>query len=263
MTGAPRPSSTMCVLVEENDEIEVLMVRRGKTARFMGGAWVFPGGVVDKGDAAAAQDLFEGSPGDLAPWLAAGFREVAEEAGVWLTEPPQISPVDPADYHKEAIRLGARFVVERTAYFANWITPTMVPVRFDARFFAVPISQRVLPVPDGREVDAAEFIAPAVALDRAGSGEWTVPFPTQRILEQLAGITDVATTLAGWRGKPVVPIRPRLRVGNGDSLEVVLPGEPGFDQLQDAAPDPDALARAAQAAAAAGRPIAELDDDRD
>jgi len=262
VTGVPRPSSTMCVLVEEGAGIEVLMVRRGKTARFMAGAWVFPGGAVDPADAAGAS-LLDGDPGELTPWLVAGFREVAEETGVWLSDPPAVRSVEPADFRSEAIRRENRFAVGRAAYFANWITPTMVPVRFDARFFAVSLARRVVAVPDGREVDAAEFVPPALALQRAATGEWTVPFPTQRILERLASVTNVAAALAEWRNQPVVPIQPRLRIGDDEMLEVVLPGEPGFDQIGDAAPDPAVLKRAARAAAAAGRPIAETADDRD
>jgi 8-oxo-dGTP pyrophosphatase MutT (NUDIX family) len=250
-------------LVDGERGVEVLMVRRGDTARFMGGAWVFPGGSVDPADREpASRRLLDGDPGDLAPWLVAGFREVAEETGVWLFDPPLVRAVDATSFRREAGRLGGRFAVGRAAYFANWITPTMVPVRFDARFFAVSISRVVTPVPDGREVDAAEFVAPSAALQRAGSGRWTVPFPTQRILEQLAGVSDLAAALAGWRAGPVEPIQPRLRIGVGDVLEVVLPGQPGFEQLEDAPPDPAALARAAHAAAAAGRPIPEVADDR-
>ena len=32
------------------DALEVLLVQRNPAARFMGGAWVFPGGAVDPGE---------------------------------------------------------------------------------------------------------------------------------------------------------------------------------------------------------------------
>ena len=32
------------------ERLEVLLVRRNPQARFMGGAWVFPGGAVDEGE---------------------------------------------------------------------------------------------------------------------------------------------------------------------------------------------------------------------
>ena len=59
MIRPPRPASTICVFRDGPVGAEVLMVRRGETARFMGGAWVFPGGTVEQAlaDIDAAVDL--------------------------------------------------------------------------------------------------------------------------------------------------------------------------------------------------------------
>ena len=259
----PRASATMCVLYQGRNEIEVLMVRRSTTSRFMAGAWVFPGGVVDPEDhTAEAIACLDGlNEPELGPWLAAGIRELIEETGVWLTEPPLVAKAGD-DVFREACARKVRFPADRIAYFANWITPTMIPVRFDARFFIAAISEKVSPQPDEREIAAAEFVAPGVALQRARSGEWLVPFPTQRTLEQLAGVESVETALREWRNKPVTAVQPRMRVADDGSLEVVMPGEPGFDELPDAAPAPDLLRRAARAAARQGRPIAEVPGDQ-
>lgn len=67
----PRQAATVILLRGGAERLEVLLVRRNPEARFMGGAWVFPGGAVD-----AAEDHG-----------AAGLREVREEAGLELTEP--------------------------------------------------------------------------------------------------------------------------------------------------------------------------------
>jgi 8-oxo-dGTP pyrophosphatase MutT (NUDIX family) len=81
----PRQAATVIVMRGGADRLEVLLVRRNPEARFMGGAWVFPGGAVDAGE----------------DHRAAGIREVREEAGVelgsdslvgfsrWIT-PPQV-----------------------------------------------------------------------------------------------------------------------------------------------------------------------------
>ena len=72
------------------------MAQRTHTARFMPGAWVFPGGVVDDDDwspdAAAALD----GVGDAAElgWLAAAVRETVEETGVWLADEPFTVPAE-------------------------------------------------------------------------------------------------------------------------------------------------------------------------
>ena len=250
----------MCVLHQGESDIEVLMVRRSETARFMAGAWVFPGGVLDPEDHAAEaigciDGLFEP---ELGPWLAAGLREVVEETGVWLTDPPFVATAGD-DVFADAKARGVRFTGDRIAYFANWITPAMVPVRFDARFFIAAIAERLVPEPDKREIDAAEYVTPREALRRAGVGEWLVPFPTQRTLEQLAGFESVDAALQEWRHKQVVAVQPRLRVADDGALEVVLPGETGFDELADAKPDLEALRRAARQS----RPVAEAAGDGD
>lgn len=264
VSNEPRPSATMCVLHQRESDFEVLMVQRGPTARFMAGAWVFPGGVVDPEDHSPdSLALIDGvARSELGPWLAAAFREVVEETGVWVTAAPFVAAPHDSGVFADARSRGVRFAGERTAYFANWITPATLPIRFDARFFIAAIDERVVPVPDEREIDAAEFVAPVEALRRADSAEWLVPFPTQRILHQLAGFPSVPVALEEWRHRQVDSVQPRLRVAADGSLEAVMPGEVGFGDLDDADPDPEALARAARVAADKGRPIAEAADDR-
>src|SRR5919206_3088032 len=66
-TGAAKPArqaATAIVLRDAPQGPEVLLVQRNPESRFMGGAWVFPGGAVQR----------EESPAD------AGLRELAEEA---------------------------------------------------------------------------------------------------------------------------------------------------------------------------------------
>ena len=259
VSSEPRPSSTVCVLHQADSQMEVLMVRRGSTARFMAGAWVFPGGVVDPQDheSHALATLVREPEDDLGPWLAAAFREVVEETGIWLTEPPVVDPIGDGDVFAVAAAKKRRFALDRAAYFANWITPTMVPVRFDARFFMVGIADKLVPIPDEREVDDAEFVTPDEVLRKAIDGEWLVPFPTQRTLQELAAHESVDAALEYWRHNPVVPVQPRMRVTEDGSLEVVMPDDEGFYDLDDVEPDPETLARAARAAAKKGNPIAE------
>jgi 8-oxo-dGTP pyrophosphatase MutT (NUDIX family) len=243
--------------------VEVLMVRRSPSARFMANAWVFPGGVVDPEDhGPEASGSIAGleMESELVPWLAAAFREVAEETGIWLTDPPIVERLGDEPVFSVAARESRRFSAVRAVYFANWITPTMVPVRFDARFFIVAIDRPVEPLPDETEIDAAVFVPPAEALRRSETGEWLVPFPTQRTLHQLQELSSVEQAISVWRGRRVEPIQPRMRVAADGSLDVVLPDDPGFEDLEDVAPDPEVLGRAARAAAEKGKPIAEVSD---
>src|SRR5947199_10231684 len=72
----PRQAATVIVLRGGADALEVLLVKRTPAARFMGGAWVFPGGAVDSTE----------GEGDAAH-RAAALRELAEEAGIAIRGP--------------------------------------------------------------------------------------------------------------------------------------------------------------------------------
>jgi 8-oxo-dGTP pyrophosphatase MutT (NUDIX family) len=120
----PRPAATVIVLRGGSERLEVLLVRRNPAARFMGGAWVFPGGALDAGE--TARD--------------AALREVAEEAGVVLPDPAAL--------------------VE----FSRWITPPQLTVRFDTMFFLAPCPDGAEAQADGAETVDARWYAPADAL---------------------------------------------------------------------------------------------------
>src|SRR5215204_3759701 len=112
----PREAATVIVLRGGDDALEVLLVKRNPAQRFMGGAWVFPGGAVDTAE----------GTGDAAH-RAAGVREVEEEAGVRLPDPAAL------------------------VRFSRWITPAQVSIRFDTHFFLVAAPEDAEPVPDGGE----------------------------------------------------------------------------------------------------------------
>jgi 8-oxo-dGTP pyrophosphatase MutT (NUDIX family) len=121
----PRQAATVIVLRGGRETLEVLLVRRNPQARFMGGAWVFPGGAVD-GD----EDH-----------RVAGVREVAEEAGVELPDPATL------------------------VLFSRWITPPQVRIRFDTLFYLVAAPEGSEPRPDGGETVDVGWYEPQAALD--------------------------------------------------------------------------------------------------
>ena len=72
----PRPAATVILLRGGAGVLEVLLVHRNPQARFMGGAWVFPGGAVDRGEGDGQAAL-----------RSAAARELSEEAGIALAAP--------------------------------------------------------------------------------------------------------------------------------------------------------------------------------
>lgn len=177
-------------MLRDSDEgPEVLLVERNSAQRFMGGAWVFPGGATHSEDASE---------------LETAVRELEEEAGIALTE------------DAEPVR------------FSRWITPAEVELRFDTHFFVVRAPEGAEPAVDGGECVAARWVRPQDALDAGESGALKLVFPTIRHLEELARFRSVQEALATARSRKVMPVEPKLLV-QGGVAQVLMPGEPGYD----------------------------------
>jgi len=193
----PRQAASVIVLRGGGDELELLLVKRNPEARFMGGAWVFPGGAVD---------AHEGE-GDEAHRVCA-VRELDEEAG--------IGGVDPASLVK----------------YSRWITPAEVKIRFDTHFFLAPLPAGAEPAIDGEEIVDHGWFTPQGALDAHRSGEILLVFPTIKHLEQFAGFASADALVAHAAAHEVVPVQPRI-VLSGETARVLLPGDEGYDAADD------------------------------
>jgi 8-oxo-dGTP pyrophosphatase MutT (NUDIX family) len=168
---------------------EVLLVQRNPEARFMGGAWVFPGGGVKPTDASPA---------------ATARRELEEEAGLRLDSDDEL------------------------AAFSRWITPVEVKVRFDTWFFLTRAPAGAEGGPDGSETVDLRWLLPADALEAGRRRELLLVFPTIRHLEELAMFGSVAEGVTQARARDVKAILPRV-VGEGDKARVLLPSDPGYE----------------------------------
>lgn len=192
---APRPAASVIVLRNDTQALEVLLVQRNPAQRFMGGAWVFPGGALDPEDG-------EGQPG----LRAAGLRECAEEAGVALTGLDALEP------------------------WSRWITPAQVKIRFDTWFYLAPAPADASPRVDGYECVDWRWSSPGATLAAHAADELSLVFPTVRHLEQLSAFESAEELLAFARGRTVEPIEPRVRMEGETARVVVLPGEPGYEE---------------------------------
>jgi 8-oxo-dGTP pyrophosphatase MutT (NUDIX family) len=189
----PRQAASLILLRDSADGAEVLLVQRNPEQRFMGGAWVFPGGAVH-----AADD---------ADHAAAAVRELEEEAAVALPGETELVP------------------------FSRWITPEAegATIRFDTWFFAARAPEGVEARPDGGECVDARWLTPAAALEAHARDELALVFPTIKHLELLAETPSVEATLATARERPVEPVLPKVAVRDR-SMQVLLPGDPGYEE---------------------------------
>src|SRR4051794_2274043 len=147
----PRQAASVIVLRGGAERLEVLLVKRNPASRFMGGAWVFPGGAVDSDDG-----------DDDTAHRTAGVREVEEEAGLRLADAGAL------------------------VRFSRWITPAQVKTRFATHFSlaSAPAGQDARP--DGGETVDARWYTPHGALAAYEADEIALVFPTIKHLEALA-----------------------------------------------------------------------------
>jgi 8-oxo-dGTP pyrophosphatase MutT (NUDIX family) len=188
----PRPAATVILLRGGDRALEVLLVQRNPAARFMGGAWVFPGGAVDRHEGSGDQAL-----------RAAALRELAEEAGITLSGP------------------------DRLVAFSRWITPAEVKIRFDTWFYLAAAEDASEPRIDGEEIVAWRWCSPADALAASRAGELFLVFPTIKHLEQLSHFQSAHALLSHARTREVLPVQPRVDL-SGETARILLPGEPGY-----------------------------------
>jgi 8-oxo-dGTP pyrophosphatase MutT (NUDIX family) len=191
--SVPRPAATVIVLRGGADALEVLLVKRNPASKFMGGAWVFPGGAVDRNEG-------EGQPA----LRAAAIRELGEEAGIDLNDPDTLIP------------------------FSRWITPAAVKIRFDTWFYLTPLPDGATPEIDGNEIVDARWYEPRQALEAAGRGELLLVFPTIKHLEQISPFESARALMEYAQGREILPVQPRV-VMQGETARILLPGEPGYE----------------------------------
>jgi 8-oxo-dGTP pyrophosphatase MutT (NUDIX family) len=194
--STPRPAASIVLLrrggKHSDRALEVLLLKRAESAKFMPNVWVFPGGAVDPEDGESE-----------AGYRVCAVRELAEEAGIELAEDEELVP------------------------FSRWITPEVISRRFDAWFFLALAPAHSPPRPDGVETTEAGWFEPRAALDAHAGGELALAFPTVKQLEALLPHRTAEEAIAAHRGRQVEPILPKV-IGTPEEHRVVLPGDPDY-----------------------------------
>lgn len=240
----PRPASTILLLRDGRQGLEVFMVRRHHAIDFASGALVFPGGKVEAGD--HLPDIGEGNEGESGdrPFRIAAIRECFEEAGMLLARrggaligreemielrARYATALEAGECTMMALaeKEGLSFATDMLTPFAHWITPEVLDKRFDTRFYLAlsPVDGELSH--DGHENVDSLWIRPAEALKRAEAGELTIVFATRMNLEMLAKSNDVASAIAAAKARPLRAILPRVdRSGSEPVLR--LPEDAGY-----------------------------------
>jgi 8-oxo-dGTP pyrophosphatase MutT (NUDIX family) len=201
------------------EPLEVWMIRRHQSMKFLGGYYAFPGGRVDAADAAAealacchgvdvaaAEARFPGHDGGpaLAFWVTA-VRELLEESGILFACDAGGRPIDGrapstreliATLRKELMagtplsallaRQGWRCDLRGLRYLSHFITPISSPIRFTARFFLCRAPADQAPALFTEETSEAFWIHPGEGYRRFIAGEMKMAEPAEYGLGYLA-----------------------------------------------------------------------------
>ena len=250
-TPAPvpaRPASTVVILRDGPESIEVFMVVRHHAIDFASGALVFPGGKVDAEDSDPAwTELAPQTP--AAPeraFFVAAARETFEEAGLVLARRRGTRDiVDAETAHRLVETYRAALLKGETTFvdiirredlelagdlmvpFAHWITPERVPKRFDTHFIMITAPMAQIGAHDGGESVEGLWITPLQALNEAAAGARTLVFATRMNLEKLSRYRTVAEAVEVTRSRPVVTVMPKLLSNDGGRL-MQIPAEADY-----------------------------------
>jgi 8-oxo-dGTP pyrophosphatase MutT (NUDIX family) len=263
--SVPRPAATILLLREGSADVEVLVARRHANLTF-GGQWVFPGGTSSASDSSAAALALIGSHGDYScnrmhslegqplstteclGLAMAACRETFEETGILLATDSRGRPCAPEvagrlQMHRpHIVEQPSAFVellaqealrpdISQLVYWAHWITPSVMPRRFDTRFFVVgaPPSQPV--IPDSHETVETAWLPPAQLIEAAQRGEMPLSNPTLYNLYEVEAALQrhrtLSALLAAEASRAIAPVMPKM-LRDGGSTTILLPWNPAY-----------------------------------
>jgi len=240
-----RPASTILLLRDGASGLEVFMVVRHHQIDFASGALVFPGGRIDPDDTIVAENPARYA--DVAGLDASGrafrvgaIRETFEECGVLLARPrgstALIDGARCAALSAQAKDLPFSGLIEQEDLvlaldlltpYAHWITPPVVPKRFDTHFFVAAAPVDHLAEHDGREAVDSVWINPGHALREQQAGNYTIIFPTRLNLKMLDESKSVDAAIAAARARRIVSVLPEATTLNGERA-LRIPLEAGY-----------------------------------
>jgi glyoxylase-like metal-dependent hydrolase (beta-lactamase superfamily II)/8-oxo-dGTP pyrophosphatase MutT (NUDIX family) len=243
----PRPAATLILLRDGAAGPEVLMLQRAKSAAFLGGAYVFPGGSLDPADAGLSYRVLglDTESKALEPpvgyWIAA-VRECFEEAGVLIAcdvegrlipalraerlmawrERPFAELLEKEDLYLPAGEL---------AYFGHWITAPGRSRRFDTRFFVAAAPEGQQGSHDANETVHELWITPREALERAERGEIELVFATQHTLRDLSRFGKVEDAMCYVRGLEEIEVNRACWAQGRDGAKLFRRADPPYHEI--------------------------------
>ena len=250
----PKLSATILIIRDGETAPEVLMVKRHYQIDFASGALVFPGGKASPADSEPGWDDF--TDGDFGPIQQdariAAIREAYEESGLLLARhktergagAPLVGPdvANRLDPYREAVdkretsflelikRHDLVLALDALVHFGHWVTPKMMPKRFDTHFYVAPAPADQIAAHDGRETTESVWLEANTAIAMEEKEEATIIFPTRMNLRKLARAESVADALSRFAQEAVVTVEPLAGTDDDGKPCLFIPEEAGYGQ---------------------------------
>ncbi len=252
-----RDAATVILVREKNKELEVYLLKRSTKSGFMGGLYVFPGGVVDdqdRGDWQPYVDLsFEQIKQQLcnetfaiesaSAFSVAVIRETLEEAGILLASEKNKTN---KDFDRMALRRleknlsqdWFKATIEKENWtlsfsqlrpWSHWITPEQMKKRFDTRFFIAFMPENQTCMPDNLETKHGVWLPPLMALEQNLITKTPLSPPAVVTLTHLLKFNTLKKLKQeiqsrAW-GEPIAPIM----IPSDKGPFIIEPWDPEFD----------------------------------
>jgi len=245
--ATPSPSATLILVRQHEAGIEVYLLRRSAASKFMPGTYVFPGGNLEAEDMDSTywkshvdlpQDqlarMLDGDVDRMLPFAVAAIRETWEEAGLLLAAPmkgfsgPEPVTKNGTPFTRQIQDGGLGLSISKLGRWHHWITPELMPRRFDTYFFVAPVGQDQRCRPDNHETVHGTWANPLKALTENDQGTLPLSPPTLVTLHQLLPFADLDTLVAEARHRAwPAPIMPRLWPLDDGAL-IIEPWDPDY-----------------------------------
>ena len=238
----------------------MLMVLRHRKSKFVPGSYVFPGGCLDQEDYSPDMEILcsgvnlkkaktiiqdmTSPEKSLGAWVA-GIRETFEEVGLLLAYTPdqEMISFNSEDalrqfrsYRKKLqnreitlktilLNEGLTLAVDRLHYFSHWITPELLPLRYDVRFFIAEAPAYQEAIHDGIELTKHVWLTPQEILDGYSRNQFDMVVPTLVTIEELSRYTTIQEVIASTKKKEINSILTVMVEEDGGIVEYMPDGK--------------------------------------
>ena len=256
----PRQASTVILARQEGREFQVYLLKRSLKSGFMAGNYVFPGGTVDLED---RDTKFWKSHVDIEPetissrlggnlsveealyYGVAAIRETFEEAGLFLAHRKEQTKRDLERLNDMRMTSGLpkgwlrdfvtdeKWILELSGLgrWSHWITPELMPKRYDTSFFMVFMPEGQECLPDLIETTHGIWISPENGLDGNFKGDIPLSPPTLVTLHELLKFPTLKALKKEMKTRTWgEALLPRL-IASHQGKMIVEPWDPIFNQV--------------------------------